>query len=797
MQGCTLDGLDTPVTVLDSASPDLGGGGSSSGGNLLVGTTLCLDNQGNGAISAQGNWWGCESTAEMESGLDDITLISDAHDGPFGEVDFSGWIPDYEPCPLYCTGIIADEDPTCEGNLTTFTGRRLGGEGLVSWAWDLDDDGLYYDDDGNPIQKAYGPGTKPISVQVTDDLGSCISDSSIIVQPEGAFKFRGLDAVGQVVQPGYGALRLEWEEPTEVCGGAAESPPVYNIYRETVSGFIPGSGNLLATCVTDTFYVDREVSPGMTYYYVTRAESPGTHTGPEPWVGPCNEGTSDINTVERSGTAAAGSGSAPDDVGFLTVTSVNGQNTLEWVNPAADYGTTRVCWRQDRLPEDPGDGTCFDQSGTAGTADSYQHNGLTNASWYHYGVWVESSGGGVWSAGRFNSGRPFDTSGPAKWAYSTGATTMAPPGIGSVFATSNDRGLHSMAEGELGGTWPAQWTPFVMNAPAQARPPVIPLAVAGTDKVVFVGSQDGNVYAVDADTGALLWDTETANGDPLGRIVQAGVAAMFSAWGAPRDLLFVGTRDWGQPNSMFALDPDTGVIVWEFVNALAQNGVGGPMGIVSSQAAASYASDRVCFATREGFSGNPNTVYCLDAATGDRLWSAAVGDVDGSPSPDGTDLFVGTNAGEVVALDTASPQRRQLRAAGDVRWTYATDDGPVKGFVWPDPVHEHLYLATTTTVWGLVDEGGSASLLFSEAIPSPSTPLVVADDALRYLLVGAGDGRLYQLDLSVDPTDPTVTSVGLGDGTAAIGSPSFDVTTGLVHVGSEAGVLYAVEVPLS
>ena len=65
-----------------------------------------------------------------------------------------------------------------------------------------------------------------------------------------------------------------------------------------------------------------------------------------------------------------------------------------------------------------------------------------------------------------------------------------------------------------------------------------------------------------------------------------------------------------------------------------------------------------------------------------------------------------------------------------------------------------------------------------------------------HLYAGSGDGQLYQLDLTIDPAVPIVTSVVLGDGAAAIGAPSLDVTTGLVHVGSEAGVLYAVELPI-
>ena len=43
---------------------------------------------------------------------------------------------------------------------------------------------------------------------------------------------------------------------------------------------------------------------------------------------------------------------------------------------------------------------------------------------------------------------------------------------------------------------------------------------------------------------------------------------------------------------------------------------------------------------------------------------------------------------------------------------------------------------------------------------------------------------------------PVVKSVLLGDGTALVGAPSYDLENGLVHVGTAAGIFYSVQVPL-
>jgi hypothetical protein len=75
-----------------------------------------------------------------------------------------------------------------------------------------------------------------------------------------------------------------------------------------------------------------------------------------------------------------------------------------------------------------------------------------------------------------------------------------------------------------------------------------------------------------------------------------------------------------------------------------------------------------------------------------------------------------------------------------------------------------------------------------DTIPSPSTPLLVINTT--DLLVGGGDGTLYQLS-----TDGAITgSVSLG--TSALGSPARDTQSGLIHVGSTAGVVHAVTLPL-
>ena len=60
------------------------------------------------------------------------------------------------------------------------------------------------------------------------------------------------------------------------------------------------------------------------------------------------------------------------------------------------------------------------------------------------------------------------------------------------------------------------------------------------------------------------------------------------------------------------------------------------------------------------------------------------------------------------------------------------------------------------------------------------------------MLVGASDGTLYQIDV----TDQSILSVTLGDGIGAVEAPTFDGLNDIIDVGTDQGIIYAVEYPL-
>jgi hypothetical protein len=147
---------------------------------------------------------------------------------------------------------------------------------------------------GSPFDDTAVSGGTTYAFHVTgrDASGSCESTPSGCVEATatGACTlpptFAGLTSATNNAAATCG-ITLSWPAATANCGG----PVVYNVYRSTTSGFVPGPGNLLAT-VKGTVYTDSSLTlvDGTTYFYVVRAADTAN-------------GVMDTNTVQRSATA--------------------------------------------------------------------------------------------------------------------------------------------------------------------------------------------------------------------------------------------------------------------------------------------------------------------------------------------------------------------------------------------------------------------------------------------------------------------------------------------------------------
>jgi hypothetical protein len=508
-------------------------------------------------------------------------------------------------------------------------------------------------------------------------------------------------------------------------------------------------------------------------------------------AGPNNTATADT-TVEISTIG----------VKFFTVTSTNEKNVLEWVNPTdAYYATTEIRWSNVGFPANETQGNLLyngnDGGGSGGRWKiSHDTGAFSNGLIFYYAAFVHRSSAPPVSPGRFCTGRPFDsTVGPVKWSFSTGATAVSPPTVGGagVIAPSNDRVLYAMERGPLppGGQWPATWRPVELQDVVQSRSPVVPVDVLGANPVAYLGVQDGNVYAVDATRGGtvpLLWQTAL----PLASMVQAAPAGIFSEFDPTLTFsyLLVGTRAGSGPNALVALDPVNGTERARFDNS------GAGLGMINGMAAVDYATRRVYFASHEWGGAGTNTLWCLQVNETTPIlelkWARALGDIDSSPVLRNGRVYVGNN-GTVFSIDALNGDNDLLDRK------YVHNNGQVKGFVFPDrsPLSDDIYFATESYVWGVSDTDMATDM--SANFPridlgagiKPSAVLFVPGS--HYVYFGASDAKLHEIDLSIGPV---LNEVMLGSGPQTVGAPSLDRGYGLVHVGTESGVFYAVETPL-
>lgn len=509
--------------------------------------------------------------------------------------------------------------------------------------------------------------------------------------------------------------------------------------------------------------------------------------------GSCNSAANDVQFFAARATGGAAAGS--------------GQVKLMWWTPAGTgaYPYVRVLRKAaPGVPSGPNDGTST-VVGTFntfnwGSAGSAPDSGLTNNTTYNYAAYV-STNLTNWSSGKLVSSRPQDTTGKTKWVYSTGAAALAAPARDVfVYAVSNDRILHGVNGGAAGGDWPASWRPLVLNAPAQDRFGVPHVNVPPATKVIFLGSQDGKAYSVNADTGLALKTSNLLSDS--GGMIQGALGGNFKAYDATAlDLVFAGTRNSSAANKLWALDVlnlgGVGGSSFSFDNG----GTATPanaFGFVSSQPSVDYVNKRVYFATRKRLGGSQQTVWCVTftssafAPCPSFAPSTSIGDVDGAVIPYGGYLYVGDNAGIVWILDSLT---------GATKGSFATNDGAVKGFIFPDflATPKRLYCSTNGKVWAFTWDGTTMASVWTGgtggvAIASPSIPTFDGTS----ILVGSNDGRLHQIT-NLTATAPTHTSMPLGAGTAGtvVGSPTLDYAVpNLLYVGTDSGLVYAVQYPI-
>ncbi|HET6883511.1 MAG TPA: PQQ-binding-like beta-propeller repeat protein [Pirellulales bacterium] len=260
------------------------------------------------------------------------------------------------------------------------------------------------------------------------------------------------------------------------------------------------------------------------------------------------------------------------------------------------------------------------------------------------------------------------------------------------------------------------------------------------DGMIYVGSFDGNLYAMNLANGEEKWKFHTELGFKAAPAVREGV-------------IFIGDVD----GKFYAIDAATGKEKWSVTSGAEIN------------AGANFYRDKVLFTSQDG------GFYCLEPADGKLVWKYSIDNmIQCSPTVvenrgflagcDGKLHVVDLDKGVAAAtVDIGDPTLSTPAADGDVVY-FGTQGGRFLAVDWRqakvvwtyEPKRTQPLLSSAAVAGGLAVFGGKDRTVhalkladgdeawsFRTHSPLDSSPVVVGSR----VFVGGGDGRVYGLDL--------------------------------------------------
>ena len=244
--------------------------------------------------------------------------------------------------------------------------------------------------------------------------------------------------------------------------------------------------------------------------------------------------------------------------------------------------------------------------------------------------------------------------------------------------------------------------------------------VVVAEGAIYFGSDDGNVYALDPETGRSIWRAPFETGDGV--------------WSTPAlegDVVYVTSLD----GDLYALDAATGVELWSFGTGA---GIASPP-VVNTEAGLVYVG---------GFDGR---LRAIDTETHEERWSLKADNWFWTRPLLADDvLFAGNLDGNVYAVDALT---------GDLVWPRFPTEGPVRAA----PVIAGGTLVVVDrdgNVYGIDPSDGIARVAFPLALESDvlADPLVLAladvNEGDEVVVLVTTDGDVVQIDAA------TLTRVG-------------------------------------
>jgi outer membrane protein assembly factor BamB len=236
---------------------------------------------------------------------------------------------------------------------------------------------------------------------------------------------------------------------------------------------------------------------------------------------------------------------------------------------------------------------------------------------------------------------------------------------------------------------------------------VVHASPAVANETVYIGSWDSYLYALDAATGTQKWRFKTGEDPKIHN--QVGLQ---SSPAVADGMVYVGCRD----SNLYAVDAATGEKKWAYNNKGSW--------VIGSPA---VHNGKVYFATSDSA-----LFHVVDARTGVEAYSLAfTWPMFSSPAIAGNTLYIGTHEGKLMAIDIADQK---------LSWTFQTDASKESGPKYTLPNGKPNYNAAFADFFYDDVVVGVDKLLSVGAILS--SPVIVE----KAIYFGSTDGNLYALE---------------------------------------------------
>ena len=316
--------------------------------------------------------------------------------------------------------------------------------------------------------------------------------------------------------------------------------------------------------------------------------------------------------------------------------------------------------------------------------------------------------------------------GELRWNFTMGDRVRSSPTVanGVVYVGSADNKVYAINATTGTKIWDYTTGHFVESSPAV------------TNGVVYVGSVDKKVYAINATTGTKIWDYTTGESVTSNPAVANGV-------------VYVGSDD----KKVYAINATTGTKIWDYTTGSA---------VRSSPAVA----NGVVYV-----GSDDNKVYAINATTGTKIWDYTTGrGVDSSLAVANGVVYVGSEDNKVYAINATT---------GTKIWDYTTGSwvgsspAVANGVVYVGSEDNKIYAINATT--------GTKIWNYTTGHFVGSSPAV----ANGVVYIGSFDNKVYAINAT---TGTKIWDYTTGKG--VVSSPA--VANGVVYVGSYDNKVYAI-----